>query len=291
MGLRRMVLLDRKVYLGVPTGFAVVIGTALYRVIARLFDAFVPVPGVFTPAGCEPRPQALGLSWQGFPRSVGTPPSVHVRFAPAEASGPKNRASSWMRFAGDYHLTPNRSSLRFKHEILSVLTVRPRLAPRLQAPWRRQFLPVFLGSPLTAGLKKAGSDLLAKSCLIFQARHRRAAEKRGRIPSLPEREQRCVPPRRGRRPRSNGRTPRKPEAVEVTSPRLYVGNLSFDATETDLSELFNGVGQVVTVEVVSPQANPAFKGVRVRADADDRRGQARRARSCTTRNSWAANWW
>ena len=27
---------------------------------------------------------------------------------------------------------------------------------------------------------------------------------------------------------------RKPELVEVTSPKLYVGNLSFDATESDL---------------------------------------------------------
>src|SRR5436190_7806175 len=40
------------------------------------------------------------------------------------------------------------------------------------------------------------------------------------------------------------RSPRKPETVEVTSPRLYVGNLSFDATESDLFELFNGVGHV-----------------------------------------------
>src|ERR1043166_9097159 len=49
--------------------------------------------------------------------------------------------------------------------------------------------------------------------------------------------------------RSNGAEPnarpsRKPEAVEVTTPRLYVGNLSFDATESDLFELFNGVGAV-----------------------------------------------
>ncbi len=40
------------------------------------------------------------------------------------------------------------------------------------------------------------------------------------------------------------RPSRKPEPVEVTSPRLYVGNLSFDATESDLFELFNGVGHV-----------------------------------------------
>src|SRR3954468_20160981 len=33
---------------------------------------------------------------------------------------------------------------------------------------------------------------------------------------------------------STPRPSRKPEAVEVTTPRLYVGNLSFDATESDL---------------------------------------------------------
>ena len=58
----------------------------------------------------------------------------------------------------------------------------------------------------------------------------------------------------------NGRTARKPEAVEVTTPRLYVGNLSFDATESDLSELFSGVGQVVTAEVVSHKQTQRSKG-------------------------------
>ncbi len=59
---------------------------------------------------------------------------------------------------------------------------------------------------------------------------------------------------------SSGRVVRKPEAVDVTSPRLYVGNLSFDATESDLSELFNGVGQVVTAEVVSHKQTQRSKG-------------------------------
>ena len=53
---------------------------------------------------------------------------------------------------------------------------------------------------------------------------------------------------------------RKPESVEVTSPRLYVGNLSFDATEGDLTELFKGVGQVVAVEVVSHRQTQRSKG-------------------------------
>jgi RNA recognition motif-containing protein len=56
------------------------------------------------------------------------------------------------------------------------------------------------------------------------------------------------------------RSQRKPEAIEVTSPRLYVGNLSFDATESDLFELFNGVGHVQNAEVVSYRHNQRSKG-------------------------------
>ena len=66
-------------------------------------------------------------------------------------------------------------------------------------------------------------------------------------------------------PRGNGAEPssrpsRKPEAVEVTTPRLYVGNLSFDATESDLFELFNGVGAVQNAEVVTYRHNQRSKG-------------------------------
>jgi hypothetical protein len=66
-------------------------------------------------------------------------------------------------------------------------------------------------------------------------------------------------------PRSNGaelssRPSRKPEAIEVTTPRLYVGNLSFDATESDLFELFNGVGAVQNAEVVTYRHNQRSKG-------------------------------
>ncbi|MEP6603482.1 MAG: RNA-binding protein [Spartobacteria bacterium] len=53
---------------------------------------------------------------------------------------------------------------------------------------------------------------------------------------------------------------RKPEPIEVTSPRLYVGNLSFDATESDLFELFAGVGQVQNAEVVTYRHNQRSKG-------------------------------
>ena len=56
------------------------------------------------------------------------------------------------------------------------------------------------------------------------------------------------------------RPQRKPEPVEVSSPRLYVGNLSFDATESDLFDLFNGVGHVHNAEVVSYRHNQRSKG-------------------------------
>jgi RNA recognition motif-containing protein len=44
---------------------------------------------------------------------------------------------------------------------------------------------------------------------------------------------------------------RKPELVEVTTAKLYVGNLSYDAGENDLFELFKGVGAVRNAEIVA----------------------------------------
>ena len=64
----------------------------------------------------------------------------------------------------------------------------------------------------------------------------------------------------GSQPQQTPRPSRKPEAVEVTTPRLYVGNLSFDATESDLFELFNGVGAVQNAEVVTYRHNQRSKG-------------------------------
>lgn len=74
-------------------------------------------------------------------------------------------------------------------------------------------------------------------------------------------------------PRSSERPPRErstregrpvgmrtPEIVEVISPRLYVGNLSFDAAESDLLDLFNGVGSVQNVEIVVNRHTMRSKG-------------------------------
>ncbi len=65
-------------------------------------------------------------------------------------------------------------------------------------------------------------------------------------------------PNRGGRARENSR--RGVERVEVTSPKLYVGNLSYDATEEDLAELFAGVGSVRSAEVVAHRDTQRSKG-------------------------------
>ena len=65
---------------------------------------------------------------------------------------------------------------------------------------------------------------------------------------------------RSQQPQRPERSQRKPESVEVTTPRLYVGNLSFEATESDLFELFNGVGKVQNAEVVTYKHNERSKG-------------------------------
>jgi len=62
------------------------------------------------------------------------------------------------------------------------------------------------------------------------------------------------------RPAYEPRSERKPEEIEVTSPKLYVGNLSFDAAENDLTELFNGIGIVQSVEVVTHKMTEKSKG-------------------------------
>lgn len=64
--------------------------------------------------------------------------------------------------------------------------------------------------------------------------------------------------------RKQARPDRKPREqappTEVSSPRLYVGNLSYDATEYDLEELFKGVGAVRNVELVYNRHTHKSKG-------------------------------
>ena len=66
-------------------------------------------------------------------------------------------------------------------------------------------------------------------------------------------------PRRGKRKeRSSG--PRGGDPATVENRRVYVGNLSYDTTESDLEELFKGVGAVRRVEIVYNRTTHRSKG-------------------------------
>ncbi len=66
---------------------------------------------------------------------------------------------------------------------------------------------------------------------------------------------------RERRPRNKPRREvRSSSPEDVHTERLYVGNLSYDATEGDLFELFNGVGGVRNAEVVVNSRTQRSKG-------------------------------
>lgn len=63
-----------------------------------------------------------------------------------------------------------------------------------------------------------------------------------------------------RQERGEKRQPRRPDPANVESGRLYIGNLSYDATEHDIEELFKGVGGVRSVEVVYNRRTHRSKG-------------------------------
>ena len=69
-------------------------------------------------------------------------------------------------------------------------------------------------------------------------------------------------PREDRNGKDRGpsRQSRPPESVEVTTPKLYIGNLSFNAVESDLFDLFKGVGAVRNAEIVTNKYNDKSKG-------------------------------
>lgn len=107
-------------------------------------------------------------------------------------------------------------------------------APKKKTLWQK-IIAFFTGEPAPA----------AKSTHSSSPRQRSEGTSTSSTPA----------PARSERPVS-----RKPEIVDVTSPRVYVGNLSFDASESDLQELFSGVGLVQNVEVVANRHTHKSKG-------------------------------
>ena len=56
------------------------------------------------------------------------------------------------------------------------------------------------------------------------------------------------------------RPTRPPEQIEVTTARVYVGNLPYETTESDLLELFSGAGLVQNTEVITNKHTQRSKG-------------------------------
>jgi RNA recognition motif-containing protein len=81
-----------------------------------------------------------------------------------------------------------------------------------------------------------------------------------REPRAPRQEGSAPRQRTPREPREPRRESRPPEAIEVTTPRLYIGNLSYDAGESDIFELFSGVGTVANVEIITNKHTQRSKG-------------------------------
>lgn len=75
-----------------------------------------------------------------------------------------------------------------------------------------------------------------------------------------EREPRPERPERTRNERQPKERQRGGNRDSVESPRIYVGNLSYDVSEQDLQELFKGIGGVRNVEIVYNRSTHRSKG-------------------------------
>lgn len=71
-----------------------------------------------------------------------------------------------------------------------------------------------------------------------------------------ERTERSERPDRGNR----GERSERPDRAEASGTRIYLGNLSYEATEEDLKDLFKGVGTVRNVEIVYNRRTHKSKG-------------------------------
>ncbi|MCE0523566.1 MAG: RNA-binding protein [Methylacidiphilales bacterium] len=80
----------------------------------------------------------------------------------------------------------------------------------------------------------------------------------GSRPDFKEREPRAERPER---PRREDRPPKPdPTPQEIVSPKLYVGNLAYEAAESDLFDLFSKIGAVKNVEIAMDRHANRSKG-------------------------------
>jgi hypothetical protein len=79
--------------------------------------------------------------------------------------------------------------------------------------------------------------------------------------SRPDFKERTPHAERTERPRREDRPPKAdPTPQEIVSPKLYVGNLAYEAAESDLFDLFSKVGAVKNVEVAMDRRANRSKG-------------------------------
>ena len=187
-------------------------------------------------ASSEAKPPSLSLLREALPRVPGWPCNARIEYMSSEYTPSGSRRS------------PRRGSSR-----------RPERGSRSSSSAQHENKP----KPKQSLLSRILGFLTGKSEEPTKvAREERPARSRESTDSeRPARERQERSERQERGERSERPTGmRTPEVVEVTSPRLYVGNLSFDAGESDLSDLFNGVGSVQNAEIVINRHNMRSKG-------------------------------
>jgi RNA recognition motif-containing protein len=79
-------------------------------------------------------------------------------------------------------------------------------------------------------------------------------------PDFKERTPREDRPQRDDRPAREERPKAEPVMQEIVSPKLYVGNLAYEAAESDLFDLFSKQGAVKNVEIAMDRRSNRSKG-------------------------------
>lgn len=134
---------------------------------------------------------------------------------------------------------------------------RRPMPPPAKLTWWQKFLKAFglykePERPARKSREKTANDKRAPKSNTRVARPAEADSAPAEATIEPDRRPRKT------RPRSEKRTGGDPDSVE--SSRVYVGNLSYDATEQDLKELFKGIGSVRNIEVVYDRKTHRSKG-------------------------------
>lgn len=183
--------------------------------------------------------------------------------------GPRSSHETYRREGGPSDYTPPRENRRTTFgggEYERVYRDKP--APK--KPLGKRFLSLIsfglLGKDKPASAPAKNHSKSAKP----QDRGDRRPDRRGGE-SRPERGPRT--PRNGDRPQEPRQSgPREPrqrterpspaplDSSSITTARLHIGNLSYDTTESDLFELFNGFGKVTNAEIVTHTRTQRSKG-------------------------------